>query len=662
MLLVALSVSFFPNIGNAQGSQIAQNDDEPEKYVVAIDHSAKYRVTVTWDVKNTNSDKANQLLLYYYNSRYSDEDSVSGCHCFINILNIEEPAKTKGINVRSFDLEGPPSQITYKNFGSVKNKTEFYVKKVEVEQLSHIKDTGIDKKFTLWEGTFGMANAHFLGSENSSELHFNQGSAGFTDWWYTNIGSNRTQETTSYYSAFPRQPRIQGVVDDIKIHENGREPVDVIYIPEDDKSCDYVIEPGTMYDSYGSPWPSQTANECLVTPEDKSVSVYCTGNPRTFHLRILPEANPVEEYTLHIKTQFQYVKWTAERDIPVKILPTFEGEGTEESPYLIRTEQDWETLRLRTRYSDTAGKVYRLENDLSVSTMIGEKSDSFRGIFDGNDKTLTVEYTNESDSITAPFAGVDGATIRNLTVNGEIRGSGHHAAGLLGECIGNTTVKNCTVSASISGRILIAGMCVCAGGKLVIDSSSFTGFLDGMDECAGFVARGNKYLILKDCLLDPAKGSHVRKGASFVYGDYDRIENCYYTTPLGVAQGMEYGKTPESYQKEYSKTVKNAKSLSMKKFSANPKKGRKVYLYWQRNKDADGYQVSCSTNSKFKKWVKTVDINDVKTLKQKIQKLKAGKTYYVKARTIKYVTNETTGKKKTVYGKWSKVLKFICKK
>ena len=100
------------------------------------------------------------------------------------------------------------------------------------------------------------------------------------------------------------------------------------------------------------------------------------------------------------------------------------------------------------------------------------------------------------------------------------------------------------------------------------------------------------------------------------------------------------------------KTVKKLGAAKLKKV----KKGKKSFLAkWKKVKNVDGYQLQYSTNKKFKKNKKTVNIKKAKTVKKKVKKLKAKKTYYVRIRAYKTIN----GKKQ--YSKWSKVKKVKIK-
>ena len=101
----------------------------------------------------------------------------------------------------------------------------------------------------------------------------------------------------------------------------------------------------------------------------------------------------------------------------------------------------------------------------------------------------------------------------------------------------------------------------------------------------------------------------------------------------------------------YSKSVKKItvygvpKKPEMKKLTAGKKK---FTVQWKKDKKADGYQVQYSTDKKFKKNVKSVNVSK-KNTKTTVKKLKKGKTYRVRMRSYKKIN----GKK--YYSGWGKV-------
>ena len=77
-------------------------------------------------------------------------------------------------------------------------------------------------------------------------------------------------------------------------------------------------------------------------------------------------------------------------------------------------------------------------------------------------------------------------------------------------------------------------------------------------------------------------------------------------------------------------------------------KDKAFTVKWEKKSDITGYQIQYSTNKKFKKNSKKIQIKQAKTTSKKITGLKSSKKYYVRIRTYKIVN------KKTYYSNWSK--------
>ena len=136
-----------------------------------------------------------------------------------------------------------------------------------------------------------------------------------------------------------------------------------------------------------------------------------------------------------------------------------QGEGTEASPYLISSADDWnnfaQNVKLGRSYS---GSHVKLTADISVSHMAGgyladDNYQPFSGTFDGDGHTLTINLNNQS-RFAAPFKCVKDATIKNLRTAGTIDGTGNAdgklLAGLAGICFSSATITNCRSSVTLT--------------------------------------------------------------------------------------------------------------------------------------------------------------------------------------------------------------------
>lgn len=182
----------------------------------------------------------------------------------------------------------------------------------------------------------------------------------------------------------------------------------------------------------------------------------------------------------------------------------FQGSGTADTPYLISNEEDWNKLvtLVNNGKGEFASAYYKIDDqasNITVTTMLGNSTNRFKGHFDGNGKTLTVSYDNLEENYTAPFRYVEGVTIENLHVAGTINtASTRYAAGLIAysakSATSETTIKNCRVSVTITSTVNGDGthagfVSNNSDGTLNIEGCVFDGSLLGSNtnNCAGFV-------------------------------------------------------------------------------------------------------------------------------------------------------------------------------
>ena len=235
-------------------------------------------------------------------------------------------------------------------------------------------------------------------------------------------------------------------------------------------------------------------------------------------------------------------------------MPILDGSGITEYPYLISTSNDWQTFTIMIQDNQLYNKCYKLLNNINVSTMAGTSTLPFGGTFDGNGHSITVTIST-TEAGAAPFQYINGATIKNLTVNGSVSSSARHASGLVGSCGGTNTITGCAVNANVSGAEYVGGM-VGHGGTstLNIIDSYYTGIISGFNHYAGGLLGwcDNMTLNLNNCLFkgsfSPASGGlyHPIACKNSVKTVQVSAENTYYlndVTPTvtddNVIQGAE---------------------------------------------------------------------------------------------------------------------------
>ena len=166
-------------------------------------------------------------------------------------------------------------------------------------------------------------------------------------------------------------------------------------------------------------------------------------------------------------------------------VPLLSGAGTNSDPYLIGSTDDWETFTAIVQNGHGDGKYFKLTADISVTTMAGTSEQPFKGTFDGNGKTLTVDISS-SEQGAAPFHYVTAATIKNLTVGGTVAATAYHAAGLVGICSGTLLVTGCAVATNISASGYAGGIVGHSGSNTInIRNSYYSGTISGFTNYAG---------------------------------------------------------------------------------------------------------------------------------------------------------------------------------
>lgn len=239
-----------------------------------------------------------------------------------------------------------------------------------------------------------------------------------------------------------------------------------------------------------------------------------------------------------------------------------------DTPTEIATAEDFKKM--------TYNGNYKLTADIEVTTPY---SSQFRGTFDGDGHTITLNL-----NVTSGNAGLfketgSGATIQNVVVNANVVSSASYnypcTAGLIGKISGATTVKNCGVSGTVkntsSGQTYNGGLIgYVTAGKTTIQncystaavtagssSSSATGGLIGylyaktdVENCysTGSVTTtstsskvggllnaysSSSYTVtVKNCYTAATVNASKGHFASYNYGNYCTFENCYYDSTV----------------------------------------------------------------------------------------------------------------------------------
>ena len=139
-----------------------------------------------------------------------------------------------------------------------------------------------------------------------------------------------------------------------------------------------------------------------------------------------------------------------------------QGAGTEESPWLIASAEDFVTMaELITSDAAYADDYYRMTADVDFTgiafTSIGQ-TNAFSGVFDGQlYEVSNLAITESKTSNIGLFAYVNGGTVKNLgVVNSEI--TGYCDVGAIAGKAFNAVFTNCYSKATVSGYKRIGGI------------------------------------------------------------------------------------------------------------------------------------------------------------------------------------------------------------
>ena len=299
--------------------------------------------------------------------------------------------------------------------------------------------------------------------------------------------------------------------------------------------------------------------------ESKNVTITCNTTGATIYYTLDgsdPITSPTKiEYTPYYFTitstttvkaaAYNAGFWSSvvEKTFTKQVAPDFAGEGTEESPYLIATTEDWNKFATRVSEGNTYSGIYfQLTDNIAISTMVGtDANHAFNGNFDGAGHTITATLSSTA-ACCAPFAYTYGATIKNLHTSGTITTTGDNAGGVVGRngtesltltnVSSDMTINSTKANGGLVGYTINATISGCAfTGKLLSESSRrICGLVGWKSNTTG------SYLTIKDCVFDPAEvtnGNSSSKTFVAIGGGTVTITNCYYTQAISADQGKQ---------------------------------------------------------------------------------------------------------------------------
>ena len=274
----------------------------------------------------------------------------------------------------------------------------------------------------------------------------------------------------------------------------------------------------------------------------------------------------------------------------------------------IATKEDWKKFGELVRSGE--GKLNaRLTADVNLGSeinMVGDDNNKYSGTFDGQNHTLKLDWNN-TNGLLAPFKTVDGATIKNLRTEGEIKSSLNFLSGLVYEAFGTTTISGCISAVNITSTYNgsgcdVAGIieCVRDNAKVTITDCVVKGKFTATTEkgrryMSGFVVDQYGTCTLTNCLY--AGENNCSRGYTFCTNSFGgtTITNCYYLNACRVAQGtkvtaeqLKNGEVTKKLQNNRTDKCYWAQQLGeMPDFYNAADKSKANYVYY--NKENNGW-------------------------------------------------------------------------
>ena len=322
-----------------------------------------------------------------------------------------------------------------------------------------------------------------------------------------------------------------------------------VVIKEGTKGIARRVYPGQFAISYTIPSSMKFIGASAFGGARKVTDVYCYADPDILTWESRQVFNGGSNFKSDGSTLFHVLS---------EYLPTYlEKWGTENDPsgdYIhativgdlpkpIRTADDWNALAAKIASGNTGEEVkyYCLENDITVTTMLGTSDHPFTGTFIGNDHTITLNLNQPGEQSMAPFRYIQDATISNLIVAGNVSGA-RHSSGLVGSTVGGTNViENCVINANITCSEAYCGGIVGHGGNsanYTLRGCVFNGSFGGNASTVGTLwgwSDAGITLAINDC-IDLSSTTHcIGNGAGTI-----TVQNTYYTNPTKLTVGTRY--------------------------------------------------------------------------------------------------------------------------
>lgn len=222
----------------------------------------------------------------------------------------------------------------------------------------------------------------------------------------------------------------------------------------------------------------------------------------------------------------------------------WEGQGTQESPYLISTPEQLFAI------PNSTSAYFKLANDIDLTYFSYEKQkpiENFLGNFDGDNfkiinLNLIGDATTNNKLYLALFSNIFNSTSHSVTIKNVIldsasvtnRGYGNSSSALIGSAY-NVTVENChLVNGVISADSSSSGLILNASNSKILKCST-SGTVSSGAGGAGILLNGDTNVNIEDC-FSTMTVSVVEGAVVGISSSYASLKNCYFAGLLYVQQ------------------------------------------------------------------------------------------------------------------------------
>lgn len=169
-------------------------------------------------------------------------------------------------------------------------------------------------------------------------------------------------------------------------------------------------------------------------------------------------------------------------DSSINVINKLEGDGLEDSPYLITSLEDYNELADAVIAGDSfAGKTIKLTADIGsqenpVTKALGTYTNVFGGNLDGDGHTIYLNLTADRGLINKTE---NNTTIKNITIEGSVNytGTDSYVGGLAGVVNSDNYIENCINRATINGKVS-GGLIGYSYGSIIKDCKNY-GYVQG---------------------------------------------------------------------------------------------------------------------------------------------------------------------------------------